>query len=252
MEAALHYYQFNIGDYASHTRHLSLIEDLAYRRLLDVYYLRERPLSDCLTTVARLIGLSDYEQEVEAVLVEFFEHNDGGYVNPRADKEIAHYRAKSQQAVKAGKASAERRFNIRSTDVQPNNNQEPITSNHKPIKKSIAARGTRLPQDFQLPMDWIVFCNQQRPELDARDVFEGFCDYWIAQPGQKGVKTDWTATWRNWVRRQQVAKKTESERAREHMAELTRGMATPKPKNFWEKTIDETNEVIHVETKRLL
>lgn len=28
-----------------------------------------------------------------------------------------------------------------------------------------------------------------------------FVDYWIAQPGQRGVKTDWPATWRNWMRR---------------------------------------------------
>jgi hypothetical protein len=30
---------------------------------------------------------------------------------------------------------------------------------------------------------------------------EKFRDYWAAQPGQKGVKTDWPATWRNWCRR---------------------------------------------------
>ncbi len=30
---------------------------------------------------------------------------------------------------------------------------------------------------------------------------EKFRDYWTAQPGQKGVKTDWSATWRNWARR---------------------------------------------------
>ena len=34
----MHFYQFNIGDYASHTRHLNPIEDIAYRRLLDIYY----------------------------------------------------------------------------------------------------------------------------------------------------------------------------------------------------------------------
>ncbi|NDH69342.1 MAG: DUF1376 domain-containing protein, partial [Gammaproteobacteria bacterium] len=33
----MHYYQFHIGDYKSHTHHLSLLEDLAYRRLLDFY-----------------------------------------------------------------------------------------------------------------------------------------------------------------------------------------------------------------------
>jgi len=31
-------------------------------------------------------------------------------------------------------------------------------------------------------------------------VADQFKDYWIAQPGQKGVKLDWEATWRNWVR----------------------------------------------------
>ena len=28
-----------------------------------------------------------------------------------------------------------------------------------------------------------------------------FADYWRGVPGQKGVKRDWDATWRNWVRR---------------------------------------------------
>ena len=126
----MHYYQFNIGDYASHTRHLSLMEDLAYRRLLDLYYLHEEPISDCLTSVARLIGMKDYENEVSAVLNEFFTPGIVGWENIRANKEIAHYHSKIEQASKAGKASAERRFNARSTDVQPNINQEPITKNH--------------------------------------------------------------------------------------------------------------------------
>ncbi len=126
----MHYYQFNIGDYASHTRHLTLIEDIAYRRLLDAYYLHERPLIDCLTTVARQINMRDYENEVEAVLIEFFEHTDDGWISRRADREIAHYRSKIEQASKAGKASAERRLNARSTDVQPTNNHKPITNNH--------------------------------------------------------------------------------------------------------------------------
>jgi hypothetical protein len=30
--------------------------------------------------------------------------------------------------------------------------------------------------------------------------FDQFKDYWISQAGQKGVKLDWFATWRNWVR----------------------------------------------------
>jgi hypothetical protein len=114
-------------------------------------------------------------------------------------------------------------------------------------------RGTRLPTDFLLSVEWIDFCRQHRPELDPRETFEGFRDYWIAQPGQKGVKTDWTATWRNWVRRQQQAKKTASEARLAQMAALTRGLATPKPAPapFWAKP-EQTVEVSDVERKRLL
>ena len=135
----MHYYQFNIGDYVSHTRHLSPIEDIAYRRLLDAYYLSERPLNSGLTSVARQIGLRDYEQEVKIVLDEFFKLTEDGWINTRADKEIAHFKGKIQQASKAGKASAERRSNARSTDVQPTNNQEPITNNHKPKNTNTVA-----------------------------------------------------------------------------------------------------------------
>ena len=82
----MHYYQFHIGDYKSHTHHLSLIEDLAYRRLLDHYYLHQSPIKP--KDIARQIGMRDYEQDVLAVLEEFFVSTEDGYKNPRADKEI--------------------------------------------------------------------------------------------------------------------------------------------------------------------
>jgi uncharacterized protein YdaU (DUF1376 family) len=132
----MHYYQFNIGDYASHTRHLTDLEDLAYRRLLDAYYLQERPLNVGVTSVARQINMRNHEEAVKAVLEEFFELTEAGWIHRRADREIEHYRGKVEQARNAGKASAQRRSNARSTDVQPTNNQEPITNNQieKPPK----------------------------------------------------------------------------------------------------------------------
>lgn len=39
------------------------------------------------------------------------------------------------------------------------------------------------------------------PGLDYQAEHRVFVDYWIAQPGQKGSKVDWDATWRNWMRR---------------------------------------------------
>ena len=132
----MHYYQFNIGDYASHTRHLDLLEDLAYRRILDLYYLHERPLSGDASFVAKQIGMRDDAATVRDVLNEFFEHTPDGYVNGRADKEIAHYHSKIEQASRAGKASAERRLNARSTDEQPNKKQETINIKQETKKKA--------------------------------------------------------------------------------------------------------------------
>ena len=77
--------------------------------------------------------MREYEAEVLSILDEFFASTPEGFVNSRADKVIADYHDKIEKASKAGKASAEQRFNKRSTDVQPTNNQEPITINHKPI-----------------------------------------------------------------------------------------------------------------------
>ena len=135
----MHFYSFNIGDYISHTRHLTPLEDIAYRRLLDTYYLNERPLNGSPTELARTINMRQNEAEVESVLVEFFVQQDGaGWVNLRADEEIQKYKARLEVASRAGKASAERRFNDRSTGVQPNKKQETIPINNKQDKKTQA------------------------------------------------------------------------------------------------------------------
>jgi uncharacterized protein YdaU (DUF1376 family) len=132
----MHYYQFNIGDYKSHTNHLDLLEDLAYRRLLDLYYLHERPLNSGVSSVARQIGMREHEEQVKLMLEEFFHLSEDGWINPRADREIKHFHSKIEQASRAGKASAERRINARSTDVQPNNKQETINKKQDTKKTS--------------------------------------------------------------------------------------------------------------------
>jgi hypothetical protein len=48
----------------------------------------------------------------------------------------------------------------------------------------------------------IDFCKKERPDLLVKSVADSFRDYWIAQPGAKGRKVDWDATWRNWIRNQ--------------------------------------------------
>jgi uncharacterized protein YdaU (DUF1376 family) len=96
--------------------------------MIDLYYMNEQPFNDS-STVARRIRAS--VETVDAILAEFFELSDDNcWHNKRVDEEIAKYHSRLDQASKAGKASAEARFNKRSTSVQPTKNQEPITKNH--------------------------------------------------------------------------------------------------------------------------
>jgi len=73
-------------------------------------------------------------------------------------------------------------------------------------KKEKKTLGKRLASDFSFPKEWEEFCQTERPELNPAKTFDQFKDYWIAQAGQKGVKLDWFATWRNWVRNTKAVK----------------------------------------------
>ena len=65
-------------------------------------------------------------------------------------------------------------------------------------------RGTALPKDWELPGDWRTWAEKERPDVDPQTAADSFRDFWIAKPGKEGRKTDWQATWRNWVRNQRA------------------------------------------------
>lgn len=75
----------------------------------------------------------------------------------------------------------------------------------EPARKTTAPRGSRLPQGWSPGEDEIEFCRGELgwPDARIRETGETFRDYWIARPGQGGVKLDWLATWRNWCRSDQ-------------------------------------------------
>ena len=140
----MHYYQFNIGDYSSHTKGLSPIEDLAYRRLIDEYYLSEQAFNGCSSDVARLIGLREFQQEVDYVLNRYFVNQDDTWVHGRIEKEIIEYKGKQEKRSNAGKKSAEARqkqadvehvLNVCSTSDELTINHKPITNNQEPVKQ---------------------------------------------------------------------------------------------------------------------
>ena len=132
------YYQFNIGDYLKHTAHLTPLEDIAYRRLLDIYYDTETPIPNDIPRVSRRLRVDP--ETVKLVLDEFFEYTDSGYRNKRADGEIAAYHAflEKQKAngIKGGRPKTQPTDNPPVSQAEPKitltTNREPLTENQEP------------------------------------------------------------------------------------------------------------------------
>lgn len=97
----MNYYPFHPGDYLRDTAHLDPIEDLTYRRLIDLYYLSEAPIPLETQQVSRRLRLG-YDV-VELVLNEFFNRTENGYTHKRCDAEIANYRHRQDKSRQNGK-----------------------------------------------------------------------------------------------------------------------------------------------------
>jgi len=149
----MNYYPFHLGDYATHTKHLGLLEDLAYRRMIDLYYTTEKPLPNDPENVARLIGMREHSTIVTEVLSDFFLKSEDGYRNKRCDDEIEKYKAKADRARSANYKRWKSETHLKSESFQiPTNNQEPITKINVKGKKSI-------PTDFSITStdsDWAI------------------------------------------------------------------------------------------------
>jgi uncharacterized protein YdaU (DUF1376 family) len=218
----MHYYKRNLGDYAKKCGRLSMLQHGAYTLLIDSCYDREK-----FPTLEEAIEWTwaSTEAEIEAVkfvLTRFFKlDDDGQYVQDRILAELLDYHAKADTNKRIALDRETKRKEKGTNRAQPVNeappNQEPRTINQEP-RTTKTQRGTRLPTDFELPDEWIGFCRQERADLDPQTVFAEFLDYWIAQPGQKGVKTDWPATWRNWVRRQTATRSAQGRNEHKHAA----------------------------------
>lgn len=150
----MHFYDFNIGEYAKKTQHLTNEEDLAYRRALDMYYDTEKPLlTDGLATLSRRLRVD--QQALQNVLSEFFP--DG--VNKHAEEKIqAYYAYIAKQSLNGKLGGRPKRTQAKPTANPPlthckptakpplTTNHLPLTTNQEPIKNKAAA--------FALP-DWV-------------------------------------------------------------------------------------------------
>jgi uncharacterized protein YdaU (DUF1376 family) len=221
----VNYFELHLGDYDKATAHLTACEDGIYGRLLRRYYDTEAPLCADVKALQRFVRArsKDEQQAVQTVLDEFFVLEADGWHHKRCDQEIQRYREKSQKA----RESVSKRWAKRDADAMPTHNEtptEPIREAYErntddihrapvprhqtpdttlvPKVQRESAKGSRLPPGWAPQPEHMAFAEGLglRNGKAAAEL-EKFRDHWAAQPGQKGVKADWSATWRNWVRR---------------------------------------------------
>lgn len=134
----MHYYQFNIGDYQSHTAHLDEMEDLAYRRLLDWAYLHESPIPLEIDVVARQIRMRSHSDSIASVLQEFFVRTENGWVSQRVQQEIEAVGIKKEKA----RASAKARWDANALRAESEGNapitQDPLPNTQEEITHDLA------------------------------------------------------------------------------------------------------------------
>ena len=119
---------------------LSLLEDLAFRRMLDYFYETEKPLPCELDRVSKLIGMRDHQEEVRQILNEFWTETEQGWVNSRAQEEIDIYQSKADAARVNGRKGGrppkpkETQSVILANPDETGSqaNHKPLTNNHKP------------------------------------------------------------------------------------------------------------------------
>ena len=112
----MHYYQFNIGDYKAATAHLTNEEDLAYRRLLDMYYDLETKIPLDTQWVARRIRVE--ASVIRDVLNDMFDKHDDGWFHARCQEVIEAYHAMAEKNRANGRMGG-RKKNPVATDTQP-------------------------------------------------------------------------------------------------------------------------------------
>lgn len=228
----MNYYPHHIGDFIRDTSNLTDVQLAAYLRMIWAYYLSEKPFTDAPEDIA--FAVRSDEKTVQLLLKHYFVEVDGAWHHKRIDKEIVAFKTKGEKRRDAANArwSNANALQEKSNSKKNHANQEPITNNQ--IEREKTARATRMPADMEMPDEWGEWCEQNRPDLVPREVFEKFKDHWIAKPGKAGTKLDWLATWRNWVReerQQQIHRPSmqpresfserDERRARERYEEMT-------------------------------
>lgn len=129
----------------------------------------------------------------------------------RAQRKAERERSEGVRA-NTSRTGPERSAEVRSTPTRPDPTRPDPTvlpTEEHPQKTSSSSeapprkRATRIPDDFAITPEMAVWGREHAPHVNGVYETQKFADYWRSRSGKDATKTDWIATWRNWMRKAQ-------------------------------------------------
>lgn len=210
------YYKMDPAAWDFGTAELSLEEEAAYLRIVNAIHKHDGPVPNNDRVLAGLFRTSTRKARslLDALIVaRKVTVEDDKIWNERARSDMVHRQlASGSSALRGSKGGRTRADNaaksLENIDTPQANASSRIEENRIEDKRETIVspkndtKGSRLKADWQLPKPWGDWAGEQglNPIIIQREA-DRFKDYWLGVPGAKGVKSDWAATWRNWMRK---------------------------------------------------
>lgn len=201
------YMQFYVADYLGDTRHLTTEQHGAYILLLMSMWRAGGYLPNDDKKLARLCGCTGSRwSKIRAEVMDFFSLHGEQITQKRLLSELEIAQEKAIKRAVSGslggraKSLKDKKTAVANAVAMPCHSPEP-----EPLKKENTTyspkKGTRLSPDWMPSEADQSFALKTMTLEGFRHEADQFRDYWISKPGAAGVKLDWPATWRTWVRR---------------------------------------------------
>ena len=168
---------------------------------------------------ANLHGLT-FNRIIPKLLDRYFERReDGRFYQKRVEKELRKAEEISEKQSRNAKerwARGKENKDLADATAMPSQSQSQSQSQSKEdierasSLRSEAKKGSRLSENWVPSADNLDFALKEG--LSAAEVEREaakFRDYWVGRAGAGGVKRDWCATWRNWIRKSMEGRRNE-------------------------------------------
>lgn len=203
----------NVGDYLADTMHLNAAQHGAYL-LLIMHYWCNGPLPDDDTKLANITRtkLRAWNRDIGSTIRTFFFKGEDSLLHQkRCDEERAKAAEISQKRRAAGALGGSKCLANAQAKPKHSSRARVMTRGTVPLPLPVPVqespptppRGDRARNGTRIPPDWKPSPADRQYALehgvDQDLAAEEFRNYWLAVPGQKGTKLDWSLTFRNRV-----------------------------------------------------